>query len=274
MNSIDMDQARQAAIAAADAAEAVIREHQLSDDWTIQYKADDSPVTEVDVASEKAIYQVLTQANPAAEFYGEETGRHRAAASEGEDENRDSKSNAVWLIDPIDGTKSFIRNMRYYSTQIALEVDGELVLGVSNAPAYGERLIAVKGQGVRLNDHPVSTRDTQSLSEAFLSTGNLTRLAQNPARWQALGSIIPLVRRVRGYGDFCHYHQLCAGQADLIIESDVNILDIAALTVAIREAGGVITDLEGQAITQATTSVLAAATAELHASVLARFNPV
>jgi len=248
---------------AADAAEEVIRAHQLSKDWSVSYKSDDSPVTEVDVAAEKAIFKVLSAATPEVGFFGEETGRHGAAKQGGE---------SIWLIDPIDGTKSFIRQMRYYSTQIALEVAGELRLGVSNAPDYGERLHAVAGQGCWINGTPVRTRNTTQLQEAFISTGNLTRLAQHPARWQALATIISEVRRVRGYGDFCHYHQLCAGQADLVIESDVNILDIAALTVGIRAAGGVITDLEGQPISQSTTSVLAAATATLHATALDRFN--
>jgi len=158
--------------------------------------------------------------------------------------------------------------MRYYSTQIALEVEGELLLGVSNAPAYGERLHAVAGQGTWLNGEVVRTRPITQLKDAFLSTGNLTRLAQNATRWQALGEMVPMVRRVRGYGDFCHYHQLCTGQTDLVIESDVNILDIAAVTVGVRAAGGLITDLEGEAISQQTTSVLAAGTAELHAIAL------
>lgn len=275
MNSIDNSLAKDAANAAADAAEAVIKSYQLNNDWTISYKSDDSPVTEVDVACEKAIQDVLVKTFPNVAFYGEETGRHDAHSGD---------SDAVWLIDPIDGTKSFIRQMRYYSTQIALETDGELVLGVSNAPAYGERLVAVADSsatptlsgthepGVWLNGQPVQVRPITELSEAFLSTGNLTRLAKNSHRWQALADIVQSVRRVRGYGDFCHYHQLCAGQTDLIIESDVNILDIAALTVGVRAAGGVITDLEGGAINQHTTSVLAAATQQLHTEVLERFN--
>lgn len=267
MNSIDISRARQAAMAAADAAEEVIRSHQLNNDWTVSYKPDDSPVTEVDVASEKAIHAVLSKNFPHAAFYGEETGRHAAVSASGSDK-------AVWLIDPIDGTKSFIRQLRYFSTQIALEVNGELCLGVSNAPAYGERLHAVAGRGVWLNGTAVRARPVTQLSEAFLSTGNLTRLAQNEQRWKAFGQIIPQVRRLRGYGDFCHYHQLCSGQCDLVVESDVNILDIAALTVGVREAGGVITDLEGAAINQSTTSVLAAATSELHQDVLTRLNPV
>ncbi len=273
MNASELENALSVAEKAADAAEKTIQNELSDGDWSVSYKQDDSPVTEVDIASEKAIKSVLMQALPDADFYGEETGRSSAQVSaNNSDAGRSGK--LLWLVDPIDGTKSFIRNMRYYSTQIALQDSGELCVGVSNAPAYGERMVASLGAGAWLNGVQVHCRKTTSLRDAFLSTGNLNRLAQNAASWQVLGQIIPQVRRVRGYGDFCHYHQLCCGQTDLIIESDVNILDIAALTVAVREAGGVITDLVGNAVTLDTTSVLAAGTEALHAEVLALMKPV
>lgn len=265
MISADLKQALSVAINAADAGELIIKSHEASGSWSVSYKADDSPVTEVDVATEKAIRAVLAEHSPNAAFYGEETGRSQASSP---DSSVGVSDQLLWLVDPIDGTKSFIRNMPFYSTQIALQDNGELCVGVSNAPAFGERLVASTGGGAWLNDEQVTCRQTQSLSEAFLSTGNLDRLARNPEAWSTLGNIITQVRRVRGYGDFCHYHQLCCGQTDLIIESDVNILDIAALTVGVREAGGVITDLAGRAVDLETTSVLAAGTKELHEQVL------
>ncbi len=264
MKKPDLTQALNAALAAADAAETVISEHLSRGDWQVSYKADDSPVTEVDVATEKKIHTVLQQLMPEAAFFGEETGRTAAKGESG---------TALWLVDPIDGTKSFIRNMPFYSTQIAFQVEGELLAGVSNAPAYKERLHAAVGLGAILNGEQVVTRDITDLSDVFLSSGNLTQLASHQEAWQAYGQLLQKVKRVRGYGDFCHYHQLCRGQTDLIIESDVNILDIAALTVAVREAGGVITDLAGAAINLETTSVLAAGTASLHAQVLPMFKP-
>ena len=272
MNSTDLEKAQAVAIQAAEAAEQTIKSHEASGDWSVSYKADDSPVTEVDIATEKAIRSVLAEHSPTAAFYGEETGHTAAneiAASEGA-----RKDQLLWLVDPIDGTKSFIRNMPFYSTQIALQNSGELCVGVSNAPAYGERLVARIGGGAWLNGVQVRCRHTVDLSDVFLSTGNLDRLAKNPAAWNVFGEIITQVRRVRGYGDFCHYHQLCCGQTDLIIESDVNILDIAALTVAVREAGGVITDLAGGPVGLETTSVLAAGTAQLHSQVLKLLRPV
>jgi len=269
MISADLEQAQAVAIQAADAGEATIKSHEASGSWSVSYKSDDSPVTEVDVATEKAVHAVLAEHSPDAAFYGEETGRTEAVQGSGASEG----VQLLWLVDPIDGTKSFIRNMPFYSTQIALQEDGELCVGVSNAPKYGERLIARTGAGAWLNGEQVHCRKTVDLSEAFLSTGNLDRLAKKPAAWKAFGEIITQVRRVRGYGDFCHYHQLCCGQTDLIIESDVNILDIAALTVCVREAGGVITDLVGAPVGLETTSVLAAGTAQLHAQALGLIKP-
>ena len=225
--NLDLTQARQAAEKAADAAQEVISGYLSDGNWQVSYKSDQSPVTEVDVAAEQAIKSVLTAALPEAEFYGEETGRSVAEDSDG------GGAHLRWLVDPIDGTKSFIRAMPFYSTQIALSVNAELQVGVSNAPAYGERLVAVKGQGVFLNAKPVNVSDVSQIDDAFLSSGNLTSLARDVTAWTRYASLVSRARRVRGYGDFCHYHQLCCGQTDIIIESDLNILDIAALSVGV-----------------------------------------
>ncbi|MFK8082001.1 MAG: inositol monophosphatase [Granulosicoccus sp.] len=251
----DLQVALAAATNAAEAAEQLIARYLSSGDWSVQLKPDDSPVTEVDVAAEEVISDILRTALPDAVFFGEETGKSDVT----------ERAGLLWLVDPIDGTKSFIRGMPFYSTQIALAVNQRLSVGVSNAPAFGERLVGVVDQGVWLNDTPVSTRQNiERLEDAFLSSGNLASLASDGQAWQRYGTLVSRVRRVRGYGDFCHYHQLCCGQTDLIIESDVNILDIAALTVCVRAAGGIITDMNGAAIAQNTTSVVAASSPALH----------
>ncbi len=105
------------------------------------------------------------------------------------------------------------------------------------------------------------------LSDAILSTGNLQTLAANQAHWQRFGALVGRVNRLRGYGDFVHYHLLARGALDAVVESDVNILDIAALSVIVREAGGEFTQLDGQPVTLATTTVLATNRA-LHAAML------
>ncbi len=233
----------QAALEAAQAAAEVIRGFYRRN-LEVHTKADQTPVTEADVRAEEAIRAVLSKRFPGYGFYGEETGRHRVGAE------------SVWLVDPIDGTKSFVRECPFFSTQIALMRAGRFVLGVSSAPAYGELAWAEEGAGARLNDKPIRVSATADLSAGIVSTGNLKSLARS-ARWRNLGELIGRISRIRGYGDFVHYHLLSRGALDAVIESDVSILDVAALSVIVREAGGTFTDLAGGDLTLATTSVLA-----------------
>lgn len=246
-----------AALEAAEAAAVVIRAAYRGN-FSVVYKTDSSPVTDVDVAAETAIKDVLKRHFPDHGFYGEELGRER-----GDGEH-------LWLIDPIDGTKSFVRGYPMFSTQIALMREDELVLGVSSAPSWnggqGEVFSAELGDGAWLGSERLYVSNTSAIENATLSTGNLGRLARSPA-WARFGELIPRLYRLRGYGDFLHYHFLAAGKIDAVIESDLNILDIAALSVIVREAGGVFTDLQGQPLTLDTTSVLAA-TPGLHAQLL------
>lgn len=252
------------AVKACDLAQEVIRSYFLNS-FEVEVKADNSPVTIADIESEQVIRETLLEAFPDYGFFGEETGQQAM------------HSPYRWLVDPIDGTKSFVRGSPFFSTQIALQKDNRLVVGVSNAPCYadssgrarqGEQLTAVAGQAPLLNGVEVKTSKVTRLQDAFLSSGNLKTMASDAGLWQRYGHIVSQAARVRGYGDFFHYHQLASAQADLVIESDVNILDIAALSLAVTEAGGVFTDLHGQPVTLATTSVLAAATPELHQQAL------
>src|SRR5437773_10107940 len=130
-----------AALAAARAAADGIATHSRKNP-TVRTKADDSPVTEADVRAEEVIRATLDRHFPGYGFYGEETGPHSIEA-----EN-------LWLVDPIDGTKSFVRECPFFSTQIALLRAGKLVLGVSSAPVYGELAWAEQGAGAWLNEHP------------------------------------------------------------------------------------------------------------------------
>ena len=241
--------------AAADAAE-VIR-HYYRGQFEVITKADESPVTRADVESEQAIRRVLSAAFPEHAIYGEEEGTT-------------GSGDWLWLVYPIDGTKSFVRGYPMFSTQIALMFDGELVLGVSCASEYGETAWARRGGGAFLDGRPIRCAVTDSLQRATLSTGNLKSLAAGRG-WQQLGALVPRLHRIRGYGDFLHYHLLARGSIDLVLESDVNILDIAALAVIVREAGGVFTDLDGAPLDLETRSVLAG-TQALHADVLAHFS--
>ena len=128
----------------------------------------------------------------------------------------------------------------------------------------GELIHAEKGQGAWLNGERLQVSAIDTLGKATLSTGNLATLARSP-RWAELGRLIPQLHRIRGYADFVHYHLLAAGRIDAVVESDVNILDIAALTVIVREAGGSFTDLNGKPVGLETTTVLAT-NGRLHAA--------
>jgi histidinol-phosphatase len=247
-----------AAIEAAQAAATLIRSlyrQQLA----VRIKADSSPVTEADERAEEVIRTILHRHFPSYGFYGEEGGAHGMDAE------------SLWLVDPIDGTKSFVRETPFFSTQIALMRAGELVLGVSSAPAYEEFAWAEAGAGAFLNDVRVRVSDVSEFQSAFVSTGNLKSLAGD-ARWGRLGTLIGQVARIRGYGDFVHYHLLARGALEAVIETNVNILDIAALAVIVREAGGIFTDLEGAPVGLKTTSVLASNSA-LHARLCGALRP-
>ena len=210
----------------------------------IQIKEDRTPVTAADVECEQRIREILTGRFPGHGFFGEETGQDKLDAE------------YLWLVDPIDGTKSFVRQQPFFSTQIALMKAGEIVLGVSSAPMFDELAYAEKGQGALLNGKRCRVSDVQTLDGCSLSTGNLGSLARG-GKWQAFGTLVASVDRVRGYGDFYHYHLLASGRIDLVIESDVNILDIAALSLIVEEAGGRFTDLAGAPVGLETSSVLA-----------------
>lgn len=252
-----MDSFLKSALAAARAAaEEILRYYRGN--FEVELKADQTPVTVADRRAEEVIREILLGEFPDHGFYGEESGKQQADAE------------YLWLVDPIDGTKSFVGGYGMFSTQIALMREGQLFLGVSSAPAAGEMAWATKGNGAMLDGSALRVSQKTRLAEASVSTGNLQSMARSN-QWSKLGKILAEVNRTRGYGDYYHYHRLAAGQIDVVIESDVNILDIAALSVIVEEAGGVFTDLEGGRPNLQTTSVLAAVPG-LHSEILDILN--
>ena len=245
------------ALAAAKRA-ADISRHYYAGNFEIETKADKTPVTQADIECEQAIRETILERFPEHGFYGEETGQTRADAE------------YLWLVDPIDGTKGFVREYPFFSTQIALMHKGEIVLGVSSGTMMDELAWAEKGGGAWLNGNRLEVSAIDDPDAAAVSTGNLKSLASGDG-WSALGEIVARADRIRGYGDFYHYHLLAAGKIEAVIESDVNILDIAALSIIVEEAGGVFTDMNGQAVGLETRSVLAANPA-LHAVYLEKLS--
>jgi len=245
------------ALRAAKIAADISREY-YAGNFTVTTKADLTPVTQADIECEQAIREVILGQFPDHGFYGEETGRTRDDAT------------CLWLVDPIDGTKGFVRHYPFFSTQIALMRNGEIVLGVSSGTMMDELAWAEKGRGAWLNGARLAVSDITDPDRAAVSTGNLRSLARSDG-WAQLADVIARADRTRGYGDFYHYHLLASGKIEAVIESDVNIPDIAALSVIVAESGGVFTDLNGDAVGLETRSVLAA-NAALHADYLQRLK--
>ena len=245
------------ALEAANAAAEVIRRY-YQRNLEVILKADKSPVTQADVETEKVIRNIIGTRFPDHGFYGEETGQSAVDAE------------YLWLVDPIDGTKAFVREYPFFSTQIALMHRGRLIIGVSSAPVYGELAYGELGVGAWLNDKPIRVSEIATIEGAAISSGNLKTLASS-AQWARYGELVARVNRIRGYGDFLHYHLLASGKIEGVIESDVNILDIAALAVIVEAAGGKFTDLQGRLLTLETTSVLAS-NAQLHSTLQAAMS--
>ena len=241
------------ALAAASKAADISRSY-YAGNFTVTTKDDMTPVTQADVECEQAIREIILGAFPEHGFYGEETGRTQEGAE------------FLWLVDPIDGTKGFVRQYPFFSTQIALMRNGEIILGVSSGTMMDELAWAEKGRGAWLNGKPLKVSGIDNPDRAAVSVGNLKSLAGS-AGWASLGSIVERADRIRGYGDFYHYHLLAAGKIEAVIESDVNILDIAALSVIVTEAGGLFTTINGEKPDLEIRSVLAA-NPSLHAKYL------
>ncbi len=256
-NDPDRSQFLSVAIKAASRAETVIMDY-YSGRMTSTLKSDGTPVTVADTEAERVIIETITNEFPDHGFLGEESGDTR------------STSPYVWIIDPIDGTKNFIRRIPLFGTQIALMKTDELILGVSNIPAMNELIYAEKGSGVFLNDEHITVTAVNQVAEAMICHGGMDSFGDRGV----LGHLCNLAMdaaRTRSFGDCYMYHLLASGRVDAVIEAAISIWDIAALTVIVQEAGGRVTNLRGAPIDKNTDSILAS-NGLLHRQILAPFE--
>ncbi|MBC7369182.1 MAG: histidinol-phosphatase [Undibacterium sp.] len=231
-----------------------IRPHFADPALTVETKADASPVTIADRGAEELLRRLIAGKFPTHGVIGEELGS----------ENPDAEF--VWVLDPIDGTKSFISGVPLFGTLIALLHDGQPILGCIHQPILRQLMIG-DGTTTTLNARAVRCRATTRLADATLLTSdtlNLAKYQNGPAADRLLAS----AKLARTWGDCYGYLLLAAGHADLMCDPIMNPWDIAALVPVIRGAGGVITDWTGASAYPA-ESTLAAATPELHAAALA-----
>ncbi|MBN2176688.1 MAG: histidinol-phosphatase [Demequinaceae bacterium] len=202
----------------------------------VETKPDLTPVTEIDRTAEDLIRTLLEKTLPDDSVYGEEFGTKGGGPRQ-------------WVIDPVDGTKNFIRGIPVWATLIALLVEGDPVMGVVSAPALGERWFASRGDGAwkgrnRKNAKRLRVSGIESLSEATLSYSDLTG-------WEAAGSLnrfLDLQRkmwRTRAFGDFWSYMLVAEGVVEAATEPSLELYDMAALVPIVEEAGGRFTSLAG-----------------------------
>ena len=243
----------------ADAAAAVILKHYRTD-FDLERKADETPVTIADRDAEKAMRALIEDAYPGHGIIGEEFP----------DKTPDAEY--VWVLDPIDGTKSFVTGKPLFGTLIALARNGRPVLGIINAPAMGERFAGGEGHPATLNGRPIKTRDIGALADAWL-------YSTSPHLFSAPGDLAAF-DRLRGavhqtiYGGDCYaYGLLSLGTVDLVCEAELGTYDYAALAPVVEAAGGVITDWQGQPLTlNSDGRVLAAGSQAVHAAALAALH--
>lgn len=198
-----------------------------------QKKPDRSPVTEADQAVEKALAAFVQQRFPGARFFGEEHGGD--AASEG----------LRFVVDPIDGTRAFLRGLPTWSVLVGLELDGEPLAGVAYMPAAGDLFTAVRGEGAYANGRPVRLSHVTRLEDALVCHGGLAQFTDD-GREEALGKLARSSYTQRGLADFANYRALLLGQADAVVDPSIQPYDVAAAAVLVREAGGRLTSLTGE----------------------------
>lgn len=198
---------------------------------TVELKADGTPVTVADLRAEEAMRELFARETPSFAVLGEEQGE-----SEGDGQYR-------WVIDPIDGTKSFIHHVPLFGTLVALEQDGKPIIGVVACHAVFETAWASQGGGAFLNGEPTRVSEITSLKEATVLTTSPTSLqARSPEGFVRLGSQAALVR---GWGDCYGYLAVVTGRAEAMIDPAVNRWDIAPFPILLEEAGGRLTTWSG-----------------------------
>jgi len=199
-----------------------------SSDLEITAKSDGTPVTQADQGAERLIRDAIAAEFPDDAIMGEEYGETQAS------------SGRQWVIDPIDGTKSFTAGVPLYSNLLAVIDDGVPVLGIINLPAVGEMLAAVAGHGATCNDEPCHVSDKSELQGAYVMTSSV-RYWSTEYQQQVLDQGIIL----RTWGDAYGYAMVATGRAEAMIDPRANVWDVAPIGVILSEAGGAFTDLQG-----------------------------
>jgi histidinol-phosphatase len=199
----------------------------------VEWKADHSPVTLADRGAEELLRRTLLKRFPSDGFLGEESG------------DTPGSSGFRWIIDPIDGTRSFVRGVPIWATLVGLEYRDECIAGVAYLPALGQTFRALRGEGAFRDDRRLHVSEVSSLAEAHLFYSSISWFIKAGCQDQFV-NLVKQTQRQRGFGDFYGFVLLAQGSGDIMIEHGVHAWDMAALMPIIEEAGGRLTDWKGR----------------------------
>jgi histidinol-phosphatase len=247
----------------ADTADKISMDRFRALDLRVEAKPDLTPVSDADQAVEKALRSTLSRTRPRDGVLGEEFGVTAAAAG---------PSHRQWVIDPIDGTKNYIRGVPIWATLIALMDGDQPVVGLVSAPALGRRWWAATGHGAYAGRHtaaatPIKVSGVRRIGDASFCYADLNG-------WEETGRLDPVLDmirqswRSRAYGDFYGYMLVAEGAVDIMVEPELSLWDLAALIPIVTEAGGTFTDLTGRPGPGGGSAV--ATNGKLHEEVLTR----
>jgi histidinol-phosphatase len=225
----------------AEAADALALRWFRSRELRVDQKPDASPVTEADKAIETMARRLVRERYPAWGVLGEEEGDVAGSAE------------TLLIIDPIDGTRNFVRGIPVFATLLAVETAGEIVAGVASAPALGARWHAARGAGAFRDGRRLHVSAVGSLAEALLLHGNLGAREGGPP--PGILGLLPHVGHTRGFGDFYQHVLVAEGAGDIAVDPIMHPWDIAALQVIVEEAGGRATSLRGDRSIRASSLV-------------------
>ena len=225
--------------------------------FDIETKTDSSPVTIADKQAEQLIRGLVAQHFPNDGFLGEEFG------------DQPGDSGFRWVIDPIDGTRSFVRHIPIWATLIGIEYRGEQIAGVAYAPVLGMLYRALRGDGAYMNDRRIRVSDVDRLAGATMCYSSI-RWFQKAGRERTFLELVRRTERQRGFGDFYGFVLVAEGAADLMLDFGLAEWDVAALKAIVEEAGGALTDWHGTPTIAA--SGFLASNGKLHAEALAILN--
>jgi histidinol-phosphatase len=228
------------ALELAGAADAITMARFRADDLVVETKPDMTPVSEADRAVEQRVHDLLAERRPGDGLFGEEFGG-------------DATGGRRWIIDPIDGTKGYVRGMPAWATLLALEEEGEVTVAVVSAPAMGRRWWAARGGGAFTNRssaaeqaRPLRVSAIAQLADAQVCYGDVDWYE----RTGCLDGLLELIRgcwRARGFGDFWQYMLVAEGLAEVASDPSVKLWDLAAPMLVVQEAGGRFSDFTGLA---------------------------